>query len=324
MGHVRRRFLTIPGVFVAVPLWFVLGPIVLPALVFVDVVTGRFRLPSLRLWIYGLIFCLHEWVGIAYALWLWLVGGFGRRLDYEASVRMQRWWAASLLEWARRLLDVVIDLDEAPIPPGRVIVLSRHASMVDAVIPAHLFTARLRRPVHYVLKRELQFLPNLDIYGHRLGNHFVTRGGDTEAEVARIARLADEARPDAGLVIFPEGTYATPASKARIGASLRRRGEVAAADLNDELRFLLPPKPAGTLALLDHRPDAAIVILAHTGLEGVAELRGLRRGLPLRGPVVVRWWEVDRETLPVDPDDRVAWLNDRWRELDDWVARHRR
>ncbi len=323
MTRLLRRCVTIPAAFIAVPLWFVLSPVVIPALVVIDLLTGRFPLPSVRLWLFGLIFCLHEWVGIACAAWLWLVGGCGRRLDFEANARVQRWWASSLLEWARRLLRVVIDLDDAPVPTGRVIVLSRHASMVDAVIPAHLFNDHLRRPVHYVLKRELQNLPNIDIYGHRLGNHFVTRGGDTGTEVAQIARLADEARPEAGLVIFPEGTYATPAAKARVGASLRRRGDDATADLNDELHFLLPPKPGGTLALLEHQPEAAIMILAHTGLEGVAELRGLRRGLPLRSPVVVRWWEVDRSTLPADPADRVDWLNDRWRELDDWVGQHR-
>ena len=48
---------------------------------------------------------------------------------------------------AGRLLDVSVDWpDTSDLPSGRVVVLSRHASMIDAVIPAHLFPSRLDRP----------------------------------------------------------------------------------------------------------------------------------------------------------------------------------
>ncbi len=320
----KRRCKTIPALIIAVPLWLVLFPVIGPALVLYDLVTGQFDLPLLRLWCFVLVFCIHEWIGVTYAFYLWITGGFGRRLDYAAHVSMQGWWSTSLLQWAGRLLDVHLDTGTDPMPPGKVIVLSRHASMVDAVIPAHLFSMMFSRPVQYVMKKELQNLPNIDIYGHRLGDHFVDRNGDTDAEIAQIARLADHAHPDAGIVIFPEGTYATPSAKQRIGTSLNRRGDDTAKRLNDELVHLLPPKPAGTLALLAHCPDSPIVILAHTGLEGVAELQGLRRQLPLRHRVLVRWWEIDRSTVPTEPAEQVAWLNDQWRQLDAWVSEHRR
>ncbi len=319
----KRRLRTIPAVVIAVPLWLLLSPVVIPGVVLFDVITTRFRLPLLRLWIFALVFCLHEWFGISYALILWIRGGFGRRLDLRPHMAMQGWWSTSLLRWAGRLFDVRFDIDTNPMPAGNVIVLSRHASMVDAIIPAHLFPQRFHRPVQYVIKQELQLVPNIDIYGHRLGNHFVDRDGDTQTEVENIARMTDIAKPEAGLVIFPEGTYATPANKKRIGQSLERRGEHVAAELNDELVHLLPPKPAGTLALLANCPHSPIVILAHTGLEGVAELSGLRRQLPLRHPVVVRWWEIDRAGVPTDPKDQVEWLNDQWRRLDTWVSEHR-
>ncbi len=320
----KRRIQTISAVVLAVPVWFVLSPLVVPCVVLYDVVTGRFDLPLLRLWLFALVFCAHEWIGIGYAFFLWLTGGFGRRMDFEAHVSMQGWWSTSLLSWANRLLAVHLDAGTDPMPSGNVIVLSRHASMVDAIIPAHLFPTHFGRPVHYVMKKELEAVPNIDIYGHRLGNHFVDRTGNTESEVAQIAKLAEQAHPDAGLVIFPEGTYATPAAKRRIGAALTRRGDETASRLNDELTHLLPPKPAGVLSLLAQCPDSAIVILAHTGLEGVAEFGGLRRQLPLRHPVLVRWWEIDRSTVPTEPAEQVAWLNNQWRHLDDWVTEHRR
>ncbi len=323
MDTLRRRCVTIPAVLLAGPIWFLLSPLVLPIVVVVDLVTGHRKLPMLRLWFFTIVFVAHEWIGVAYAAWLWVTGGFGLRPRDDRYLWMQDWWSSSLLTWAGRVMAVRFDWGDAPMPPGRVIVLSRHASMVDAIVPAHLFLRRLGRPVHYVLKRELRNIPNLDLYGHRLGNHFVDRAGETAHEVARIGELSDGARPDAGIVIFPEGTYATPEAKQRIGRALERKGDLDAARLNDELRFLLPPKPAGALALLARRPDAPVVLLAHTGLEGVAEFRGLRRTLPLTEPVIVRWWQVDANAIPDTPDAQVLWLRERWRELDDWVGRHR-
>jgi hypothetical protein len=87
----------------------------------------------------------------------------------------------------------------------------------------------------------------------------------------------------------------------------------------EQLRALLPPKPAGTLALLGGRPEADVVVVGHVGLEGVAQLRGLRRRLPLTEPVVVRWWTHRRHELPADEAGLAAWLHHRWEELDHWV-----
>ncbi|MDH3293298.1 MAG: acyltransferase, partial [Acidimicrobiia bacterium] len=127
------------------------------------------------------------------------------------------------------------------------------------------------------------------------------------------------------LVIFPEGTYATPTSRRRVTDSLARRVaaghlDTAVVDYARSLASLLPPKPAGTLALLSNRPDADVVILGHVGLEGVAQFRGLRRQLPLRHPVVLRWWIHPREHLPHELDKLEAWLRHRWIELDQWVT----
>ena len=75
-----------------------------------------------------------------------------------------------------------------------------------------------------------------------------------------------------------------------------------------------------SMALLAAQPDHDVVIFGHVGLEGVAELGGLRRRLPLRDPVVVRWWVHPRSSLPRTPDEQVDWLNHQWRELDAWIV----
>lgn len=321
---ILRRVVTIGAVGLMLPLWTVLTPVWVVASVVVDVASRLPRLPTLRLCAFAAVYLIHEWVAVVAAAWLWLTGSFGRRLDMPAHRELQAWWATSLLRWAGRLLGVRLDLgDPATFPTSRFILLSRHASMVDAVIPIILVAGLVRRYVHYVVKRELRWDPALDVFGTRLGNHFVSRGRNTEAEEAAITELAAEARPDSALVIFPEGTYATPQSRQRVLRSLRRLGDAAVVDRAEALQALLPPKPAGTLALLRGRPEADIVVVGHVGLGGVAQLRGLRHRLPLSQPVVVRWWSHRRRELPATEEAQADWLAERWRELDRWVIETR-
>jgi 1-acyl-sn-glycerol-3-phosphate acyltransferase len=321
-----RRFLSIPAVVIALPLLLIAGPFLLIGAAIVDVAHGLRQLPTVRLGLFAVVYLVHEWVGLIAAVLLWVRQALvGRRWDRPTSTeryrRVQAWWTSSLLRWARRLVGIRYELpDPATLPAEPFILVSRHASMIDAVIPADVITNRLERFAHYVLKAELRWVPNLDLFGHRLGNYFVTRAGDGDAEAEAIARFATQALPHSALVIFPEGTYSTPTARKQVIASLERRGETHLADYARSLNYLLPPKPAGTLALLDQQPTLDVVVFGHVGLEGVAQLGGLRRRLPLQDPVVVEWWHHPRAELPDDDEGRIAWLNDRWRTLDAWVG----
>ena len=317
----RRRVVSFTGVVVALPLWLATSPVWVPITLVADAVSRLRRLPTLRLGLFTGVYLAHNWVGIGAAGWLWTTGRFGRRLDIEAHRRVQAWWASSLLRWAGHLLGVRLEFDDPRhLPSTRFIMLSRHASIVDAVIPARLVAGALDRSVHYVLKRELRWDPSIDLFAGRLGNHFVARGADTEAESDAIHRLAATARADSALVIFPEGTYATPATRTRVIRSLHRQGHIGAAGRAERLETLLPPKPAGTLALLKGCPDADVVVVGHVGLEGVAALKDVRRRLPLSQPVRIRWWTHRRHELPADPHGLAGWLTHRWEELDRWVT----
>ncbi len=316
-----RRSATVLAVLLALPLWLVTIPIWVPVTLIVDAASRLWRLPTLRLGIFAGVYLVHSWIGLAAAGWLWLTGRFGRRLDLSAHRRVQAWWASSLLTWAGRLLGVRFHFDDPrTLPSETFVMLSRHASMIDAVIPATLVTGDLDRYIHYVLKRELRWEPTLDLFGTRLGNHFVARGDDTGNEQAEIHAMAVRAQASSALVIFPEGTYATPRSRQRVLESLRRRADLEVVARAEALQALLPPKPAGTLALLRGRPEADVVVVGHVGLEGVAELRGLRQRLPLDEPVRIRWWTHRREHLPIDDEALVEWLGERWLELDRWVV----
>lgn len=314
-----RRLISISLIVVLLPLFIILIPVVLVFGSIADLIGGRRALPTFRLWLFAIVFVMHEWVVALYAGWLWLRGGFGRSMDISRHRQVQGAWVGSLLRWAGHLLDVsVLWPDAGAVPDGKIVVISRHASMIDAVIPAYHFASRLHRPIHYVMKRELQWLPSIDIYGHRLGNHFIDRRGNTESEVAAIIELIESAEPNAGIVIFPEGTYATPATRDRVLASLEKRGNDELLEFARQLRYLLPPKPAGALALLQRTKD--VVIFGHVGLEGVAELKGLRHNLPAKHPILTDTWSFHIADLPDLDEARIDWLRTQWLALDAWVG----
>lgn len=319
MTAFKRRMISIPLVIVLLPLCTALIPVALLYSLVSDLRGGRAALPTFRLWIFTIIFVIHEWIVILLSGLLWLRGSFGRSMDLTLHSQIQGRWVGSLLRWAGRVLNVSVEWpDHESFPDGKIVVLGRHASMIDAVIPAHLFPTRLGRPVHYVLKRELMWLPSIDIFGHRLGNHFVDRAGDTEHEVAAIVDLVENAEQDAGIVIFPEGTYATPGTRRKVLASLERRGDAELIEFANQLTYLLPPKPAGAIALLQRVED--VVIFGHIGLEGVAEFKGLRHNLPAALPILTKAWTFHVADLPELDDARIEWLRERWLALDAWVA----
>lgn len=320
METLKRRLITIPAAAILLPVFVILAPAAALFGSIWDLYGKRRGQPTLRLWIYGAIWLIYEWIAIAAAGGLALVSVVDKPKARRGYEYMQGWWAGGLLRWARRLLLVELDIAEpTSLPTGQLIMVSRHSSPVDAIIPAWLFPRVLGRPVHYVIKKELRWMPSIDIFGTKLGNHFVTRGGNTDAEVAAISELGRNAEPDAALVIFPEGTYSTGPVRQRVRASLRRNGETQLADLADQLQHLLPPKFAGFDAFCNSAPQAAIVIMGHTGLEGVAELSSLRNALPLTEDVLIRWWPTTREKFPSDSRSRERWLQSEWLKLDAWL-----
>ncbi len=319
MATFKRRLVSIPVVMLLLPLCLLLTPVALLYSLGSDLRGGRTALPTFRLWIFTIVFIIHEWIVIPLAGLLWARGGFGRSIDLTLHSQIQGRWVGSLLWWAKRLLHVSVEWpDHKSFPDGKIVVLSRHASMIDAVVPAHLFPARLGRPVHYVMKRELVWVPSIDIFGHRLGNHFVDRSGDTQREVAAIVDLIDNAEHNAAIVIFPEGTYATPGTRRKVLASLERRGDTELIEFAKQLNYLLPPKPAGAIALLQRVEE--VVIFGHIGLEGVAEFRGLRHNLPATRPILTMAWPFHTADLPDLDDARIEWLREQWLALDAWVT----
>lgn len=290
-----------------------------------DVVRGR-DLPTVRMLVFGTVYLGWEVAASVAAGALWVATGFGRRVDRpwsrRAHRRLQAAWVRSLLATAGRVLRLRVHVEGADaLAAGPIVLLARHASMVDTLIPASLlFDAGLG--VRYVLKDELLWDPALDLVGHRLPNCFVDRSGaNTERELAAVTALAAGTGVDEAVVIFPEGTRWSPSKRDAALARLAERSPERASRF-DRHRHTLPPRPNGSVAALLGAAGADAVVMAHTGLEGLAGPRDALRTVPFRHPVRVGLWRVPRHQIPAEAAETADWLDEQWHRVDDWVAEH--
>jgi len=309
-----RRLVSVT-VLVLVGLAFVLLlPLWLPIALVIDVVTAPRRLPRTRLLAFGLWWSWLEIAGVVAAAWLFVTG---RAHRLEPHYRLQRWWANGLVVGLRVTCGLHLDVrNSEALVPGPVVVLPRHASLADALLSAWFVTQAGLQP-RYVLKRELLVDPCLDIVGNRLPNHFLDRHAtDSGPELAALEALAVPATgPRDSVVIFPEGTRTNPEKRARGLARLAERAPERAARLA-ALQHLNPPRPAGTLAVLEGASTADVVFVAHAGFEGLDTFGGILRAIPGTAPVLIDCERVARTRVPTRDEGRVAWLDEQWLQMD--------
>ncbi len=293
----------------------VLAPLWVPLTAAADLVRGRRRLPTTRLLAFGWGWCWLELGGAIAAAALWLTG---RARDQRAHYALQRWWAAHLMNLLRRTTGLTVDVDGVEaLAAGRAVVLCRHCSLADSLVSAWVITTLAGKRPRYVLKRELLADPCLDVVGGRLPNHFLDReAADSAAELAALRDLASGLGDDDVAVIFPEGTRAAPAKRTRALERIAER-DAARAERLAPLRHLLPPRPAGTAALLEGAADADVVVAWHTGFEGLDTFGGILRALGRRAPRVrFAARRVQRGEVPVGIDELTLWLDGQWLAAD--------
>jgi 1-acyl-sn-glycerol-3-phosphate acyltransferase len=261
---------------------------------------------------------------------LWVRSGFGRRLGSEEMQAahydvMRRFVAGvhrAIVRFAR--VEVVTDEPEEAArvlsSPGRpVVLLSRHAGEGDTLLVIHELLCRHDRGPRVVMHEALRLDPLIDVLGGRLPNRFVDpRGGDTEAEIAAMARELDGR---GALVIFPEGANFTEARRRRGIERLEQLGHDEEAAVARGMRHVSAPRPGGALAAIDAAPEADVVIMGHAGFPtGLGEVWRL---LPEPQRIEIKLWHEPAETIPAEHDARIDWLFERWRRLDAWVAERR-
>jgi 1-acyl-sn-glycerol-3-phosphate acyltransferase len=305
----------------------IVAPVALIIAVFADLVTRtrRWRRSRGVLLIASLI--LIDLLGRIFVFGAWLISPFGIRPERATSQSRYRWimtsWARSLMWAICRITPLPLDTSELDddLLFGNAIVIGRHRSLLDAVYPAALF-GKLGLTTHYTLKEDLQWEPNIDIVGQRMGHVFLNRAAkDLESELGPIRELGKRIDENSVGVIFPEGTFFNEVRKARALASIERK-DPDRADVAAKMQYVLPPHPAGMLAFMEGAPDADIIVLGHVGFEPFGTMRDILANLGAEHNIVVRAWRFARSSVPDDPKAQIEWLFDRWLEMDEWVASH--
>jgi 1-acyl-sn-glycerol-3-phosphate acyltransferase len=190
--------------------------------------------------------------------------------------------------------------------------------MIDTMLPGRYVVRPHQIKLHYVLKKELLVDPALDIGGNRLPNYFIDRTGNAATEMAALRDLARSLDLDEGVLIYPEGTRYT--EQKRLEYSERwRQGGGALAEIASSYRRVLPPRPGGTLALLDVS-TADVVVLAHRGLEGFARVSDIWNGRLVGSEIELCFWRVPRSQIPDGDAERTEWLFRLWADVDAWVV----
>lgn len=329
----RRRLRILRGIVVEVALFVVLtilSPLLLAIAALVDLALWlRRRKPWMAVRIVALVwwFLFGELRGLVSLLGVWLLAGgpWGRDSDARRrrTYRLQVRWAAGHVGGLCRLCRVTFDVEgDELVGRGPVIVLSRHASVVDNGLPAMLVSRPHGLDLRYVLKSSLQNLPTLDIGARWVPTCFVRRGsGDPAREIARVRTLATglEGQRD-GVLVFPEGTRFT---RNKLAAAKAEATDLERAAQVTGFRHLLPPRPGGPIALLEEAPHAAVVVCGHVGLDEFHDLREIWSGGLVGTRVRVRFWRHERAELPTDREELIAWLFERWQALDDWIEEQR-
>ena len=315
--------MTIPTMLAATAAAVFLGPVVVAGAAVWDLGRLRWRLPTVRVYLFACQYLINDSVEILAAGPLWLAAGFGTRLDRPASQRrhqrLQAWSIAVLARRAERLLGVRLDTDRqiaSVLEPAPAVVVCRHVNLLDASLPSLLYQ-RLGYHTRGVIMAELLADPGFDLLYQRAGSVFIPRDDTPEAR-ALVADVADQLDDRSVVVIFPEGRLFRPELLAAYLAKVSERDPARGARLAG-LRHLLPPRPGGLNILLDALPDADVVVINHAGLDLYPTFAELARRVPLPDLVQVTARRVGRADIPDAPDARAEWLDTLWLEMDAWV-----
>jgi 1-acyl-sn-glycerol-3-phosphate acyltransferase len=324
-SRVSRRARGIAAEVLGLLLVTALSPVLLLAALAVDLLLWlKRRKPWMAMRLLAMLwwFLVGELYGLIGLLIIWLSSGPRDSAKRRERVfRLKRRWLASHLAGIRTLFSLRFEIEDLELAgPGPVIVMIRHASIIDNTLPDAIIGRAHGIGFRFVIKRELQMLPTIDIGGRWVPTLFVRRAsGDTEGELERLRSLTINMAASDGLLIYPEGTRATPEKLARAKAIIAER-QPELVPLAAGLENLLPPRLGGSIALLESAPDADVVIFGHVGLDGFEYISDIWSGGLIGTTVRLKFWRFPASSIPLEREALVAWLYERWQELDDWIG----
>jgi 1-acyl-sn-glycerol-3-phosphate acyltransferase len=330
-----RRVVVGPALVVLALLWLPVAVwwVVLAAMAVSFAFPGKLRVVRV-LWLMG-FYLLWDVVALLALLGLWVGSGFGWKLKTRRFQRAHYAVAGTMLKalfsqvtWTLRL---EIDVDETSVDrqtlrEGPIIVVSRHAGPGDSFIIVDALLNTYRREPAIVLKDTLQWDPALDVLMNRIPTRFVTprafRKPGTGGGADAVAQLALEMGTRGALLIFPEGANSTPGRRAKRIRALKESGLHDRAARAEALAHVMTPHAGGVLAAMEARPDARVVMVAHTGLEELSTVGDVWKELPLDKRISLHGWAVDPADIPEGRQAREEWLDAWWETIDSWIAHH--
>jgi 1-acyl-sn-glycerol-3-phosphate acyltransferase len=250
---------------------------------------------------------------------LWKLLRDGRDCDQFMWEFLERAYTA-----VRRTLDVQVVLDDVSPSPEQIpreapiIVLSRHCGPGDTILVAWLLAIHYKLRPRIVLKRLLLCEPVLDLAGDLKCLCFLPRNGDKARQ--RIHDLAASLGSGYALLVFPEGGNFTWTRWRAAIARLRSSGRLREARRAWRQTHTLPPRTGGTAAALSGAPEAAVLVLSHTGFSPDGRSRRWWQ-LPVHRQLLAHAALIPRAQLP-EPDQLTPWLERTWSEVDAWVVGH--
>jgi 1-acyl-sn-glycerol-3-phosphate acyltransferase len=302
-----------------------LAPVLLIGAMAVDLALwARRRKPWMAVRLLAMLwwFLVGELYGLLGLLAIWVIsGGRDSPRRRDRVYHLKRRWLGSHLAGIRALFGLRFEVEGLELAgPGPVLVMIRHASIIDNALPDVIIGRAHGLGFRFILKRELQMLPTIDIGGRWVPTLFVRRAsGDTASELERMRALTVNLSSHDGLLIYPEGTRWTAEKLARAKEIIAER-QPEIAQRAARLRNVLPPRLGGTLELLESARQADVVVFGHVGLDGFEYVSDIWSGGLVGTTVRLKFWRFAAAEVPSERDELIAWLYDRWQVLDDWIG----
>eukprot|EP01111_Echinosteliopsis_oligospora_P014302 TRINITY_DN5361_c0_g1_i1.p1 TRINITY_DN5361_c0_g1~~TRINITY_DN5361_c0_g1_i1.p1 ORF type:complete len:388 (+),score=115.23 TRINITY_DN5361_c0_g1_i1:110-1273(+) len=246
---------------------------------------------------------------------------------WDRWTKHYQWWWGSIAMFGmlKTILGfrVTTKLPEGGLSLRPKIVLCRHSSFADTLIPQGTFSDRYQ--TRYILKKDLMWDPAFNICGSRSPQFFLFReaGDDMPTEIAGMKRLVSDLTPDQPVMVcvWPEGTRFTEKKRQQILTSLEKKDPNSQAYKKaKELKHTLLPRLGAVLALLEANPCADVVFLGNVGLEKAQTFKDLMKGDMCNVDVDILATEVPFDQIPKSKEERTKWLYEQWQFIDDWVG----
>jgi 1-acyl-sn-glycerol-3-phosphate acyltransferase len=233
-----------------------------------------------------------------------------------------------IMENAQTWVGLRVELEE-PVDFGSerapLLVFARHAGPGDSLVLAWLIAAYAGRLPRVVLKDFLRWDPGIGAVLYRVRSYFVpSASGAGDDRTTPIREMADTLERMDAMLLFPEGRNWSPGRWDSTIARFRESGQTDRAEQAESWEHVLPPRSGGVVAAMSARPDADVMIVAHTGLEWLVTPWQIFKAVPLHDhPFLIRAWTFGPDERPSDPEAIEAWLDEQWDAVNEWVGSHR-